>query len=145
MNQKNSERNHKKNHSSWSQMSSHASVNFSRLLPRIMWSHTLIGHPFESRPEMKKRKAVSDASSASRQLSRKLLMPSVFLVASTATHCSSTCLQKVVIYHRKKMQACLVDIGAGVSMRSGQAGHNKSLPLPGLGALWPRGGWSISH
>ena len=40
---------------------------------------------------------------------------------------------------------CLEDIGEGTWRRLGQAGHDTSLPKPGLGALWPRGGWSISH
>ena len=26
-----------------------------------------------------------------------------------------------------------------------KAGQNASLPIPGLGALWPSGGWSMSH
>ena len=35
--------------------------------------------------------------------------------------------------------------GVGLSRSPLQAGHHRSLPLPGLGSLWPRGGWSISH
>ena len=41
------------------------------------------------------------------------------------------------------LRKCLEERGDEVPSKVTQAGHQRRRPLPGLGALWPRKGWSM--
>ena len=128
---------HYKSSTGSSQMLSHVSVSSCRLAPRLRCRVGSTLSPFLSKPMMKYLNAVALLRPAWRQSSRNALIPNDTLFISTAGQDSNTCLGWNLI-NGWGFQICLELRGAEGPTEDQHAGHQKSLSLPGLGALCPK-------
>ena len=127
-------------HSLGSQISSQASVSLRRHPPRDRWSLTSISVPFVSNPAKKGCRAQTSAAALVKEFSDSLSL-------SHSLHSQAIQKHMPVKYRnlwKMYYHMCALKTWEKVLGRK-QDRQTMSLPIPGLGALWPRGGWSMSH